>query len=235
MQGLAVIALGGSLLRAEEGPAHAWLKRFSELVAFRLAVGQRLAIVVGGGSPARDAIGLLRPLMDDEHRLDEVGIAATRLNATTIRELLSHHGLDVAPPIPESIGEAVDLLADDVPVLAMGGTVPGQTTDTVAVQLAVAGSALRCIIATNVNHVHDMDPFEHPEAQPLDAVSHAQLVTISAASSGSGAGARGVIDPMAARLAADHALPLDVLHGRHIDRIAASLSGSPFLGTTIRS
>ena len=74
-----VLALGGSLLRPDESERHAWLSALAEVVGqCEVPVG----IVVGGGVSAREAIALAKSKGEnDVAALDEIGIAATRINA----------------------------------------------------------------------------------------------------------------------------------------------------------
>ena len=111
----------------------------------------------------------------DPHRLDEIGIAGTRLNATVLQQVLLEIGCDVAPLRPaHTIDDARELL-DDHHIVVMGGTVPGHTTDTVAVKLAAAVHARHCIIATNVSHVFTKDPRHHDDAEALTEISLNEL------------------------------------------------------------
>ncbi len=105
----AVIALGGSLLRPEIDERHKWLEDISKIIKSRSGSKMKIGIVVGGGSPAREGIDLIKPIIDDIDSLDNVGIAATRLNATIIKEVLLQSGIDVNSEIPRDIDEAVDL------------------------------------------------------------------------------------------------------------------------------
>ena len=52
-------------------------------------------------------------------------------------------------------------------IVVMGGTEPGHTTDTVAIQLAKELGAECCIIATNVGHVYSSDPRTDEDAKKL--------------------------------------------------------------------
>jgi len=74
-----ILSLGGSVLApdldAEQVAAHA--AAIESLVDAGFAVG----VVVGGGEVARDYITTARELGGNEVELDELGIAATRLNA----------------------------------------------------------------------------------------------------------------------------------------------------------
>ena len=191
-----VIALGGSLLRPEESENRKiW---FGKL--------RQLAIVVGGGLPAREGIDLAKNLVSDPDRLDEVGIAATRLNATIIQQILLDIGCNVAPEIPHTTESAGQYFLD-YNIVVMGGTTPGHTTDAVAVSLARDCNASDCIIATNVSHIYDKDP----------------------------PGQSAVVDPIAVSIAAKNQINIAVLDGRDVDLIEHALDGKEFEGTLVRS
>ena len=72
-----VAALGGSLLRPEIENKHLWLDDLISIIRDRVAMGDRLGLVIGGGAPAREGIDLARPLINDDYHLDKIGIAAT--------------------------------------------------------------------------------------------------------------------------------------------------------------
>ena len=96
-----IVALGGSLLRPEIEERHTWLEGLVSIIRERVSMNDRIGIVVGGGAPAREGIELARPLISEESHLDKIGIAATRLNATIIRESLSNSGVPVSGTIPK--------------------------------------------------------------------------------------------------------------------------------------
>ena len=84
-----VIALGGSLLRPEESENRKiWFGKLRQLAIHIEGNSRKLGIVVGGGLPAREGIELASNFISDSDRLDEVGIAATRINATIIQQIL---------------------------------------------------------------------------------------------------------------------------------------------------
>ena len=227
-----VAALGGSLLRPEVELRHAWLESLTEVVRDRVAMDDKLGIVVGGGASAREGIELARPIIDSENRLDRIGIAATRLNATIVRESLADAGVPVSGSIPLSVNEAVSLL-EERPVVVMGGTRPGHTTDAVAIRLAVASDADRCIIATNVAKVHDSDPRVNPDARSFDRLTHSQLQDIVGPAEHSKAGPSQVVDPIGADVAAEAGMRLCILDGRSISALRAAIEGEEFGGTVV--
>ncbi len=224
-----VLALGGSLLRPEESERHAWLSSLANLLS---ACEVPIGIVVGGGAPAREAIELAKPVIDDLASLDEIGIAATRLNAAIVAQILQGAGLDVCAGIPSDVESAARGL-DEHKVVVMGGTRPGHTTDNVAIRLAIEAKATRCLIATNVGHVYSADPRVDSEARPIESMTLSELQEIVGPPVHGKAGGSSVIDPIGVQAAIDNNLPLAVLDGREMDRMADALSGKPFVGTRI--
>ncbi len=228
-----IVALGGSLLRPEEESGREkWFSDLLDLCAELQENGQHLGIVVGGGLPAREAIALANPFVVDVHALDEIGIAATRINATIIQQLLKVSDLDVATSIPHDCDRASGLLGEHHFVV-MGGTTPGHTTDAVAVEFAIKSSAERCIIATNVSHVYDKDPRTNDDASPVSQLTLVQLGEICGLGKPRQAGASVVVDPVAVEWAIEANLAMCVLDGRAIDLLAAALYGREFSGTNI--
>ena len=76
-----------------------------------------------------------------------------------------------------NIQEAVKF-SENHDIVVMGGTEPGHTTDTVAIQLAKELGAECCIIATNVGHVYSSDPRTNEDAKKFETMSHQELSEI---------------------------------------------------------
>jgi len=228
-----VVALGGSLLRSEVEERHNWLMEMVEVIRQRVESGEKVALVVGGGAPAREGIELAKSIIEDVSHLDRIGIAATRLNATIVREALDEGGIGVSEKIPESIEEAV-LEMNESDVVVMGGTVPGQTTDAVAIRLAIQSGAEKCVIATNVPRVYAQDPRKNPDAESFDELTLAELQEIVGPPEHAEAGASQVVDPVGVSEAKEHGLDLDILDGRYTMIIKKSLDGEEFEGTRVR-
>ena len=229
-----VVAIGGSLLRPEVEEKHVWLNDLIMIIRERVAAGDRLGLVIGGGAPAREGISLAKPLIDDDYHLDKIGIAATRLNATIIREAFTEAGISVSGIIPTSVNEAIQLL-EERPVVVMGGTEPGHTTDAVAIRLAIAVNASKCIIATNVGKVYNEDPRKNPNAKSFDFLTHDELQQIVGPAEHKEAGKSSVVDPIAVSEATKANLELNIIDGRKIERIKHTILGSNFDGTKISS
>jgi len=227
-----IVALGGSLLRPEVEERHMWLEGLIEIIRDRVAMDDRIGLVVGGGASAREGISLARPIINSEDRLDRIGIAATRLNATIVRESLAESGVPASGIIPHSVNEAASLL-EERQVVVMGGTRPGHTTDAVAIRLAVAAGAERCVIATNVAKVHESDPITDPDAVAHDRLTHSQLQAIVGPAEHTRAGPSQVVEPIGASAAANAGMPLCILDGRNPETIRTAIEGGDFGGTMI--
>ena len=235
MSSVHVVALGGSLLRPEEAEARSvWLGRLRQLAVHLEGNGRRLGLVVGGGLPAREGIELAKSCVSNPRSLDEIGIAGTRLNATVLQQVLLGIGCDVAQTIPRTIDEARSLL-ESHHVVVMGGTVPGHTTDTVAVKLATVVHARHCIIATNVSHVYSKDPRNHDDAEAISEMTLEELAEITGIGEPLEPGASAVVDPVAVGVAMEAGLDLAVLDGRDLSRLDDALEGKLFEGTIIKA
>ena len=117
----------------------------------------------------------------------------------------------------------------------MGGTKPGHTTDAVAIRLAIASGAERCIICTNVDRVYDSDPSENPNANAHDSLTHKELQEIVGPPEHTKAGPSGVVDPMGVADATNANLTLCILDGREHSRIKAAIEGESFHGTIVET
>ena len=187
-----------------------------------------LLVVVGGGRTARRYIDASRALGASEANLDRVGIEATRLNA---RLLMAGLGDSVYEEVPSTVAEAVDAIGDH-PIVVMGGTHPGQTTDAVSAMLAERAQAPELLILTNVNGVYTADPRKDPGAERLPEITSGRLVDIV----GGGAykaGSTAVVDPVAAGIIHRAGILTKVMDGRDVEQLRAALAGEDFMGTIV--
>ena len=115
----------------------------------------------------------------------------------------------------------------------MGGTIPGHTTDAVAIRFAIAASAEKCIIATNVAKVFDEDPRLNPNTKSHEFLNHEELQKIVGPAEHKIAGQSSVVDPIGVSEASIAGLELNILDGRISNRIRQAIEGSDFDGTVI--
>ena len=229
--GVRVIALGGSLLSDDSIVFEKWMEGLAEILKKRSDQESKTVLVVGGGAVARNAINVVSKTTRDRDSLDRVGISATRLNATIIREKLLSLGVHVSREEPTSVQDAIRNTGNEL--LVMGGTEPGHTTDCVAIEIAIGIKAQSCLIATNVSHVYTSDPSTDPNATPISTMSHEDLRVLVGEPKDHKAGGRSVVDPVGAKIARESDLDLDIVDGRDHSAMSNALAGLKFNGTQI--
>ena len=116
-------------------------------------------------------------------------------------------------------------------ITVMGGTVPGQTTDAVAVRLAQAINCKCVVDATNVPGVYAQDPRKHPELPMLPRLTHKELVDIVGPSLQPGMSA--VVDPVAAQRLKESNITCCVIGGMDLENLERCLRSQEFTGTII--
>jgi uridylate kinase len=220
------ISVGGSIAAPEDLDTK--LLRGLSRVLRDASRRRDLLVVVGGGRLSRRYIAAARDLGADEGSLDWVGIDATRLNARLVIAALgdaAYHG------VPQDFGEALTA-ARSFPVVVMGGTHPGHTTDAVTAMLAEVARASEIVILTNVDGVYTADPKVDPSARRLSRITATRLMEIVGTQSAE-AGSPGVVDPMAARIIQRSRILTKVLDGRDLEGVRAALGGRAFKGTLV--
>lgn len=189
-----VLSLGGSVLLGggfEEMAER--IKEFAEAIN-RLSEKHSVFVVVGGGKIAREYINVARTVGANETYSDYIGIEVTRVNA-----MLLNFALKNSPKIiPEDFRAAYELSLTH-PIVVMGGTFPGHTTDATAALLAEFVKADLLLNATSVNGVYSADPKKDENAKRFEKLSFEELTEIVAKGE-TKAGSSNVIDLLAAKI-----------------------------------
>jgi len=219
-----VISLGGSVLLSDDLDI-AFFKKLTNLLK-QLSKQYKIYIIVGGGKTARTYIQLGRKLNFDEKILDQFGIDITRVNARFLTNLIEISNAE----IPNSTDEAIKI---DKPIIVMGGTTPGHSTDMVGAELAEKVSALKFIIATNVDGVYDKDPNKYSNAKQLKEISIEKLVN-DYGTEWSVAGKNVVIDGPALQIIKRAKIPTFVLNGKKLEELDKVINNQLFNGTKIK-
>lgn len=217
-----VINIGGSIIAPSD---EKYIKNLVSLLE-ETSKNFKLYIVIGGGKLAREYIKTARKLGADEAFLDDIGIEATRLNA---RILISAFK-DVYPVPAKDFDEA---LIANYPIVVMGGTHPGHTTDAVSAMLAERVKASKLIIATNVDGIYTSDPKKDKHAKKLEKVSPKKLIEITITGDAK-AGQTAVIDPLACKIIARSKIQTFVLNGKDLESFKNAINGKKFNGTIVR-
>lgn len=221
-----MVSLGGSVIVPDDMDDD-FLKRFSEMVG-SLCERYQVYLVCGGGKIARYYISVGRSLGLTEHELDEMGIMATRLNATLVAHALGDRSVG---KIPIEVLEA-RRMEHKGKVVVMGGTVPGHTTDAVSAMLAREVRAVRIVNGTSVDAAYTADPRKDPNAKRLSKITHQQLYELVNVGL-HGAGPSNVFDRLGAQIAQDHHIDICIVNGRNIEDMRAAIEGKPIQGTVV--
>jgi uridylate kinase len=222
-----VLSLGGSIFITGENDAE-FLQQLLLLIK-KVSKSGPLAIVVGGGRTARQYITVGRELGLVEVELDEIGIEVTRLHAKMLAHLLAP---DAPLKPPESIPEAAGEIGR-WPIVVMGGTEPGHTTDGVAALLAERIRARLLVNATRVGGLYDKDPRKHDDARLIPSMDFDKFVSWVSSQTQGKAGQEFVFDRLGAESLARSRIPLAVLNGRNLKNLQAALEGKKFDGSLI--
>lgn len=209
----AVLSLGGSVIN--DGQVHTqFLKEMKRLNQ------EDIAIVTGGGNTARFYIDAARELGLTEYQCDEIGIAATYINARLVAHVLGW-------PVVKDIEEGRIYGARFV----MGGMLPGFTTDTDAVLLAEAMDAPRMVNITKTGAVYDRDPSLNG-ARSLAYLSYGKMEELAFQGDQRKAGTHFPVDLVAVRLAKRSSIEIHVVPP-DIDAILRAINGKSHEGTVI--
>lgn len=219
-----VVSIGGSVLLSDDA-TESYLKDFVQLFS-DLSKNHRIYLVVGGGKPAREYIQRGRKIGLPEMDLDALGILITRVNATMLAKLFSNANKEIPCSIDESIAHVE-------PIVIMGGTVPGHSTDFVGAELAAKVGADSFVIATNVDGIFDKDPNKYSDAVLIPEFS-IELLLSKYGSSWDAAGSNVAVDGPALKKIADHHIQTVVLNGKNLSNLKQFFSKDSFVGTTIK-
>ena len=164
-----VVAIGGSILLKEYD-----CKKFQEYseILKSLASEHEIFVVVGGGKPAREYIGVVRELGAGEAQCDDIGIEVTRINA---KLLLSALGDAAYQKVPHNFQEALEYSATGK-IIVMGGTEPAHSTDAVSAILAEYIHADKLINLTSVDGMYYKDPNKYEDAKLIKEITASEMI-----------------------------------------------------------
>lgn len=222
-----VFSIGGSILAPDEIDS----SYLSKLSSFLVESGKKhsIALVVGGGAPARKKIRELRDAGASEAECDHAGILATRENARALIRALPGKS---NKKVPESIVDAVKLFGEKI--LVMGGTEPGHSTDAVAALLAEWVRADLLVNATNTKAVYDKNPRKCKDAVPLKKIGVGELASLLEGE-GVKAGEYPLMDSLALKIINRSRIRTVILDGRDFGNMRDAVEGKEFTGTLIEA
>ena len=166
-----VAAIGGSILLQDYNA-----ERFREYTKLLKEQSEEheIFVVVGGGRPARDYIGVVRDLGAGEAKCDDIGIEVTRVNA---KLLLLALGDAAYQKVPHNFQEALEYSATGK-IIVMGGTEPAHSTDAVSAILAEYVQADLLINLTAVDGLYTKDPKKFDDAELIEEITASDMMGI---------------------------------------------------------
>lgn len=213
-----ILRIGGSIIASPIDPTI--LRKYSSIVRRILGMGYRIAVVVGGGSFARNLIDIAEEMGLTEEDKDELAIEASRIVALLFSKCLKDLTRGV---IAKSLEEA-RVMFDSGLLIVMGGLKPGMTTDSVAILLARELKADTIIKASKVDGIYDKDPNIYRDARKLSRIKINELRAILSDVEHK-AGISRIIDPEACRLLSETPLRFIVVSGLNPENIVKALEG----------
>jgi len=220
-----VLRIGGSVVAS---PVNTNLmSEYSKMVQILKRQGHEIAVVVGGGTLAREFIGIAKKLGLEEQAQDEVAISVSRLFAQLFLRTLNQIGCKTVALTLKEVAECID----NGKVLVMGGLKPGITTDTVAALVAERVEADLLVKGTDQDGVYNKDPRLHADARKLDYLSFDNLSKVFSESKHK-AGIHQIIDPEAVKIMKRRRMKLVVVNGFKPENILAAVNGEK-VGTLI--
>jgi len=189
--------------------------------------GHEVAVVVGGGTLARDFINAAKNLGLNEKAQDEIAISVSRIFAQLFLKKLGELGCE---SVPLTIEDAVECLCEGK-IAVMGGLKPGMTTDTVAALIVEKASADLLIKATDQEGIYDKDPRKHADAVKLEHLSFEDLSRVFAEDKHK-AGIHQILDPEAVKILKRKRVRVFVVNGFKPENVLTVVKGK-HVGTII--
>lgn len=218
-----VITVGGSIIIKDND--HEKFKAYAKVLK-DMNTENQLFIVVGGGKPARDYIGIARGLEASEAACDDIGIDVTRLNA---KLLIMALGKDVYPKVAKNFHEALEFSISGK-IVVMGGTEPAHSTDAVGSILAEFVGADLMINATSVDGLYDKDPNKFEDAKKFDEITPSKMLTILSSKENK-AGTYEFLDMTAIQIIKRSNIKTLIVNGENPENLQKAVLGN--IGTSI--
>lgn len=223
-----VIRIGGSIVASPPDPV--MIDKYCSLLVDLKEKGHELFVVVGGGSVARDFIGIAKRIGLKQSEQDEIAIMVSRIIAKFLSMRLVH-STDASMQIPRSIDEAVCLMRKSG-IVVMGGLKPGMTTDGVAAMIAERIGADLLVKATDQDGIYTKDPRKNQDAKKIDKLSFDDLAKLFTEKKHK-AGIHQILDHHTIRMIQATRVKTIVVNGFNPENISQAVKGEK-VGTVIQ-
>jgi uridylate kinase len=220
-----VVRIGGSVVAS---PVNTELmSKYTDVVKKLKEQKHEVAVVVGGGTLAREFISIAKNLGLDMRAQDEIAISVSRLFAQLFLKKLGNLACD---KVAFTLEDAATCLSNGK-IVVMGGLKPGITTDAVAALVAehVGGELL--VKGTDQDGIYSKDPRKYADAVKLDRLSFDDLQGVFSESRHK-AGMHQIVDPEAVKVLKRERVKLVVVNGFKPENILAAVQGEK-VGTVV--
>ena len=220
-----VLRIGGSVMAS---PVNTDLmSKYADIVKKLKKQNHEVAVVVGGGSLAREFISTAKNLGLDMRAQDEIAISVSRLFAQLFLITLGDLACD---KVALTLDDAAKCLHHGK-IVVMGGLKPGITTDTVAALVAERVNGELLVKGTNQNGIYTGDPRKYPDAVKLDHLRFDDLPEVFPESRHK-AGMHQIVDPEAVKVLKRERVKLVVVNGFNPENILLAVQGEK-VGTVV--
>jgi uridylate kinase len=220
-----VLRIGGSVVASPINPK--LMCEYADLLKNLKQQGHEIAVVVGGGTLAREFIQAAKDMGLPEEAQDEVAISISRVFAQLLLKKLGELGCS---KVPLTVEQAANCLREEK-VVVMGGLKPGMTTDTVAALIAEKMDADLLVKGTDQEGVYNKNPRTHKDAVKLDHLSFEDLSGVLAQDKHK-AGIHQVVDPEAVKVLRRKRIRVVVVNGFKPRNVLMAVEGES-VGTLI--
>ncbi|MHA1293122.1 MAG: UMP kinase [Promethearchaeota archaeon] len=228
-----VIKIGGSLLFTESKKLNLQkINEFYNIITNNNSFN-KIIIVCGGGIIAREYIKAVRSFKGNEALCDIFGIEISRINAKLIIAKFSNIAF---PQVPKSIEElSIAMLHNKI--VFMGGLQPGQSTTSVALEVAEFIKADQLVILTDVNGIYNKDPKKFKDAKLLKSLNYNELQELILGSSGdvqAAAGEYRIFDAVSLQILKRSKINVFITSGKDLSGFKKFLNGeNDIIGTKV--
>jgi uridylate kinase len=220
-----VLRIGGSVVAS---PVNTGLmSKYADIVRNLKSQNHEVAVVVGGGTLAREFISSAKNLGLNMQAQDEIAISVSRLFAQLFLKTVG----DLAcKKVASTLDDAATCLSDGK-IVVMGGLKPGITTDAVAALVAEHVDGELLVKGTDQEGIYTKDPRKNSDAVKLDHLSFDDLQDVFSESRHK-AGMHQIVDPEAVKVLKRKRVKLIVVNGFKPENILLAVQGER-VGTVV--
>jgi uridylate kinase len=204
------------------------MNKYANLIGQIKLQGHELAVILGGGTLAREFIQIAKNLNLESDAQDRIAISVSRLYAQLFMEKLGNLGCD---KVATTLDEVAECFAQGK-IVVMGGLKPGHTTDTVGALVAERLHADLLIKGTDQEGVYTKDPRKFSDAIKLDEMTFDELTNVLEHSEHK-VGVHQIVDHMAIDVLKRNHLKLIIFNGFKPENLIIAANGQN-VGTLIK-